>query len=306
MNYKHCCLWFRRTVLLLAAVSLCCACSSDTGRVRRFTASVYPVYCMLLNLTRDAEGVSVACLSTISSGCAHDYQITTADRRRLADSDLIAYNGAGLEPYLNPLLPSLVGRAVDLSVGIDLILSKSEHGGIGLNPHIWVSIPRAILQMNTLADALKVADPKQADIYESNRATAERSMMELYEKMRATLAPYAGARIATFHPAFDYFAEDFGLTVAVSLTDDPESPPSARELANAIQAIKDNPVKALFVGPGDAASSAVVVHNETGVPIYELNPASYPIEGIPDTAAYSAAMERNLAVLLEALGGDPL
>lgn len=285
----------------IIALAMCASCApQNAASPVRVTTSVFPIFCLVTQLTVGVPGVSVACLAP-SDGCAHDYQITAEDRRLLADSDLIAINGAGLEPYLGAVLPSLRGHVVEASAGIELIQSRSAHGGAEPNPHVWVSIPLAIKQLNTLSAALCEADPTHAAEYRANQLAAERSMMEQFERMRTALAPYAGARIAAFHPAFDYFAADFGLTVAVSLTDDPDAPPSAREIADAIEILMANPARGLFVEPGETPDSARTVASETGIALFELNPVTVPIETISPQDVYIEAMERNLAVLLEAL-----
>lgn len=46
--------------------------------------------------------------------------------------------------------------------------------------------------------------------------------------MHAALDPYGGTSIVTFHEAFPYFAEEFGLNIAAVVNREPESEPSAR------------------------------------------------------------------------------
>jgi zinc transport system substrate-binding protein len=256
---------------------------------------------MLLNLTRGVPNVSVSCMASVTAGCAHDYQMTSDDRRLLADSNVVVINGAGLEPYLDSILPTLSGLVIDSSSRVELIQSKSEHGGVGPNPHIWVSIPRAISQLETIASGLIKVDPANADLYSANLSAAREKLRAQFDNMRAALAPYEGARVATFHPAFDYFAADFGLIVAASLTVDPDTPLSARELAGAINILNEQPARALFVEPGEIPPSAQVVQSETGIPIYELSSAIYPMVGVDDADCYIAAMDANLRTLMEAL-----
>jgi len=79
---------------------------------------------------------------------------------------------------------------------------------------------------------------------------------------------------------------------------EPGSEPSAAELARTVEIVKSHKVKALFAEPQYPAKAARTVARETGIPVRTLDPAvSGPLA--PD--AYLKAMERNLAVLREAL-----
>jgi zinc transport system substrate-binding protein len=258
---------------------------------------------MALNLTRGAQGVTVRSLSNATSGCAHDYQLTSADRRSLADADVVVINGAGLEPYLDALLPTLKNVA-DSSEGIELIASSDAHDAAGLNPHTWVSIERAIIQLRNIKEALVTADSKNADVYEKNCLDYTAKLQAEYKNIKAALAPYAGTQIVTFHPAFDYFAQDMGLVVAGSLVIEPEAPPTARELRELIAEIESSGAKAMFVELGDIPDSAATVARDTGISVYALDPAAVPLEGVADIDRYVYAMEYNLGVLQSALDGD--
>jgi zinc transport system substrate-binding protein len=265
--------------------------------------STYPIYCMTLNIVSGANQVTIKSLSNITAGCAHDYQLTSADRRSLADANIVIINGAGLEPYLDAVLPSLKSLGYS-SDGIELIPSSDEHDSSGLNPHTWVSIPNAIIQLRNIKDALADANPKNAAIYEKNFSDYSAKLQEKYEQMQTALAPYAGTKIVTFHPAFDYFALDFGFAVEGSLVIEPETPPTANELRELILIIEERGVKAMFVELGDVPDSAAVVARDTGIPVYTLDPAVIPVEDVADTDRYLYAMEYNLETLVSAFSGD--
>jgi len=292
--------FFVLAVALLPLLSFSCAQNpQDT-----VTASFYPMYTMALNLTRGVEELRVVCLASDTAGCVHDYQMTAANRKTLADTDLLILEGAGMEPFLDAVLPSLSCPVVDLSQGIDLLETRSEHGeGMEPNAHVWVSIPRMRQQLRVLTAALSAAYPEHAETFETNRVEYDGVLAGLYADLGAALAPFKGMEIVTFHPAFDYFADDFGLVVAATLTRDPGTAPSAREIAEVADIVRGRGVKALFVEPNYPKDSAEVVARETGVPMYTLDPATEPLDGVADEDVYVTAMERNRDALLEALGG---
>ena len=288
-------------VLLICLLALPTACAEASGL--QVTASFYPMYALLLNLVRDVPGVTVTCLVPMDVGCAHDYQLTTNDRRALDQTDLLVINGAGMEVFLDGVLSQLSAAVVDTSEGLPLLSMEglAVHGDSLYNEHVWVSLPLAIRQVDAMARALSELDPAHADQYEANRAAYTQRIQALYERMQEALAPYAGTSIVTFHAAFDYFAADFGLNIAAVLRRDAGSAPSAREIGADVDVSRKRSVRALFVEPQYPRDGVDVVARETGLVPYTLDPVATAAEGVADIDAYLHAMEQNLTTLLEAL-----
>jgi zinc transport system substrate-binding protein len=260
----------------------------------RVVTSFYPVYVATLNISAGVPGVEVHSLTSPHIGCLHDYQLTAGDVRQLADADLLLANGAGMETFLGKVKeqsPSL--RVVEVSGGIPLMDG---------NPHVWVSFEGASRQVDNIAEALALAAPEKADTFRANAETYKAALAALDEKMKSSLAPYAGTPIVTFHEAFPYFARDYKLDLVGVIAREPGTEPSARELADTIGLVRERKVKALFAEPQFADKSAQVISRETGVKVYELDPVvTGPSESSEARGAFLRAMEKNLVVLQEAL-----
>lgn len=266
----------------------------------RITATFYPLYVAAINVARDAEGIEIVCMAPAEAGCLHDYQMTTADRRALEDSDVVIMNGAGLEPFLDKLLPTLRADVIDASAGIPLLKDDHAHDH-GENAHVWVSIEGMMAQVQNISDGLAAADPARAYQYAQNAEAYLRELKALKLEMSEALAPYKGASIVTFHEAFDYFARDYGLNVVAVVQTDHGSAPSARALAEVAEAIRREDVKALFAEPGADDASVQILARETGVPVYELDPAVSGEANPADFDAYLRIMRQNMQTLIEAL-----
>ena len=221
-------------ILLLAGILALPARADEPLRV---VTSFYPVYVATLNVSAGVPGVEVHNLTSPHIGCLHDYQLTAGDVRQLADADLLLANGAGMETFLGKVKeqsPSL--RVVEVSEGIPLMDG---------NPHVWVSFEGASRQVDNIAEALALAAPEKADTFRANAATYKAALAALDEKMKSSLAPYAGTPIVTFHEAFPYFARDYKLDLVGVIAREPGTEPSARELADTIGLVRERKVKAL-------------------------------------------------------------
>ena len=301
------------SALLCAAVCLtgfsgCGTPAKESSRLK-LLASFYPIAIMALNITDGVEGVAVESMAQQQTGCLHDFQMTTADMKKAETANAFLINGAGMEGFLDKIsdqLPEL--PVIDSSTGIPLIASGEDHhhdGGEGhdhdqedYNPHLWVSITNCMEQVRNLSEGIIALDPEHEAEYRENTETYLEKLSALRDKMHSALDHVKNKDIITFHEAFPYFAEEFGLHIAAVINREPDSQPSAKELADTIRLVRETGVKALFVEPLYPETSADIIAAETSAQVYVLDPA---VSGEWDKNAYLTAMESNLQVLEQAL-----
>ncbi len=289
----------RAIAVFLAAVILFCTagCVRRTEPNVRFrvVTSFYPLYIMALNITSGVDGVQVDNMAGQQTGCLHDYQLQSKDMKNIEQASVFVINGAGMESFMEKVtsqLPNL--RVVNSSDGVTLL--RDDNGEA--NPHIWVSITNYIKQVSNIAKGLAADDPENAAAYQKNAQEYTAKLSVLRDKMHEELSTITHKDIITFHEAFPYFAEEFGLHIARVVNREPDSQPSARELAETIKMIRGSGVKAVFAEPQYPKSAANIVANESGASMYSLDPS---VTGAIDKDAYLNAMENNLKVLKEAL-----
>jgi zinc transport system substrate-binding protein len=270
------------------------AATQKTGE-KVVVTSFYPVYIMALNVVGAAPNVSVQNLTPPSTGCLHHYSLTVNDMKKLAGASLLIANGAGMEPFMQRIVsqrPNL--KVVELARGIPLI--RNEDGAP--NPHVWTSVSNAIAEVRNLGEAMAKFDPANAKIYRANATRYIAKLDALRTRMKSELAPYRGRKVVTFHEAFPYLAQEFGLVIAAVIEREPGSQPSAQELARIVNLIRKNGIRAIFSEPQYPASTAAAIARETGARVYVLDPA---VTGPDNPDAYLNIMKANLAVLVNAL-----
>ncbi|MGM9540237.1 metal ABC transporter substrate-binding protein [Anaerovibrio sp.] len=263
----------------------------------RIVTSFYPVYIATANITKGVDGVEVVNMTKPQTGCLHDYQLTTDDMRTLDSADAFVANGAGMEAFLDKVIKEHSGmKVIDASKGIELL--KDDEGE---NPHVWLSITDAIRQAENIASQLAEADPKHADAYKANAVAYTDKLKALQAKLHAELDSLPHRDIVTFHEAFPYFAKEFNLNIVKVIEREPGTEPTPSELQETIEEVNKLPVKVLFTEPQYSPSAAETISRETGAKIYSLDPV---VTGEADDSAldaYITTMEKNAAVLKEAL-----
>ena len=259
-------------------------------------ASFYPMYIFTLNVAKDIPGVKVIDMTKPTTGCLHDYSVTPEDMKNLDGAKALVINGAGMESFMSKVIqqfPDL--KVIDSSKGISLIEGEGNEGD---NPHVWVSISNAILQVQNIGQQLAVIDPAHASQYKANTQAYVAKLSAEKDKMHQAMDGIKNRDIITFHEAFPYFAREFNLNIVAVIEREPGSEPSAQELAETVKTINQLKVKALFVEPQYSAKVAETIARETGSKVYTLDPA---VTGPMNADAYINIMDKNLVTLKEAL-----
>ena len=283
----------RLAARLLCLLAMTGIAPSEASASVRVVTSFYPVYVATLNVARGVDGTDVHNLAAPHVGCLHDYQLTTADARKLSEAGLFLANGAGMETFLDKVRaqnPRL--KMVEVSKGIPLIDG---------NPHVWVSPEGAARQVDNIAKALSESDPENADRYASNAAAYKMKLADLAQRLKKRLAPFAGAPVIALHDAFLYFAKDFGLDIVGVIERAPGQEPSAKQLAGMVDLVRAKNVKVLLAEPQYSDKAAQTIARETGARVRRFDPvATGPSDPESARDAYLRAMEINLEVLQRA------
>lgn len=290
---------------LLAAMLLPLGAMAET-----IVTSFYPIYIFALNLTEGVEGVEVRNLTAPDTGCLHDYQLQTGDMKKLATADAFLINGAGMESYLAGVMEAFPQLpVVDASVGIELLCTQEhdhdhEHDHSETNAHVWLDAENAQIMVRNLAQGLMAACPDKAEAIAANRDAYLTRLAVLDEEITAALAELPRKDIVTFHEAFPYFANAYGLNVAAVVNREPSDSLSPARLAELVKLVRSLGVPPLFVEPQYEDMAAQTLARETGAKLYTLDPAvTGPEQNVPLTY-YEDVMRANVQVLLTALGGE--
>lgn len=262
----------------------------------KIVTSFYPMYIMALNIAEGVSGVDVINMTKPVTGCLHDYQLTPEDMKNLQDAKIMIINGGGMESFLDDVMQQQKNlKIIDASAGLELITNDTDGE---VNPHLWVSVSGAINQVKNMGQQLAEADPSRASFYLINTAAYVKKLEALRERMHEKLDLLENRDIATLHEAFPYFAQEFNLNIGAVIQQEPGTEPSAGELVETINMIKNSGVRAIFAEPQYSPKSAETISRETGVRVYYLDPA---VTGPSEPDAYIRIMDENLKVLEEAL-----
>ncbi len=247
----------------------------------------------------------------------HDYQATPDDAKLLAQADVLVENGLGMEEFLSALVANAGNsqlQQITSSKGIEVIEEEEEedeHGHHGHhdehghdeekhghhheegNPHVWLDPVLAQQQVANIRDELIEINPNNADSYRSNADSYIQQLQELDNEFQQRLAPVKGCKFITFHDAFPYLAQRYGLQqeAIIEIPEDSITPKDIRRLQ---QAANQYEVKALFTEPGIEDKRIQQISSDLNLPLEAIDPLE---SGETDPQYYFQAMRGNLEAL---------
>ena len=246
----------------------------------------------------------------------HDWEPTIRDTERLQKADMIIVNGIGYEHWLNSLeLSDIAGILVDTSNGISTLDSanhdeekhddhakedghddEDNHNHGVLDPHIWLNPVFAQLQVKNIANALSNSDPTNKNYYQSNAAIYNQKLNLLDTKIRTELSG-CKTDFITFHDAFSYFSEEYGLTQhTIIFSTDSHGEVTLKTLENIISLARELNIKIIFAEESASTKTSQVIADEIGGKVLVLS----PLEIVSDET-YVEKMTQNLESLKDAL-----
>ncbi|MBU6146163.1 MAG: zinc ABC transporter substrate-binding protein, partial [Paenibacillaceae bacterium] len=168
------------------------------------------------------------------------------------------------------------------------------------DPHVWLSLPKAIAQVRAITNALAAEFPDLAQTMQANAAQYTQELAALYETYRKQLAPYAKRAFVTQHAAFAYLAESFDLVQYPISGISPQQEPSPARMAQLIKVMNKERVRTVYFETLASSKTAEAIAKETGA----LTAVLHPLEALTEEEqqandTYIAIMERNINALLK-------
>ncbi|MZH01897.1 MAG: ABC transporter substrate-binding protein, partial [Nitrospinae bacterium] len=146
----------------------------------------------------------------------------------------------------------------------------SHHSHATGDPHIWTSPARVKIMAQKIKDTLSRANPDQKAYFEANLLEFINDLDLLDKDIRTILAKGTNNRFMVFHPAWSYFAKDYGLEQIAIEHEGKE--PGARTMQTIIEEGKRLGIKVIFVQKQFSLSIAENIAKMIGATVREMDP----------------------------------
>ena len=169
----------------------------------------------------------------------------------------------------------------------------------GDNPHVWLSVKNARRIAPAIRDMLAAQFPEKAEMFSENFAAYDKKLSALDGRIATMFSNVKHKKFIQWHPAWNYFAADYGLDIAGSIESGHGDAPSIKSFRDLkARAIKDG-IKIVVIDYYASSQTAEAFVREIGGKEVRLDGIGNPQH--PDKAHYLALMEYNARVLAQAL-----
>ena len=289
--------------------------SSAQGRPVRVVTGLAIVH----DLVGRVGGDRVEAFSIVPPGAdPHTYQPTPRDIQSLQGARLAVWNGLGLDETSADLvaeqgLPDLT--VVVLAEGITPIAGDEhehqaeaheeeegdEHGDAHAdgNPHLWLDPAYAVRYVERIRDALIEVDPANAETYRANAAAyvGEIEALDAWAKGEIATIPAERRKLVTFHDAFPYLADHYGLELVGVVLKSPGREPSAQEVAMLVTEIRQHQIPTVYAEPQFNARILELAARDAGIQVKRLYSDAFDDQ----VKTYLDLMRFNVTSLVEGL-----
>ena len=178
---------------------------------------------------------------------------------------------------------------------------EDDHAHEEGNPHMWLDPQLASRYVERIADELATIDPEESANYDDNMLAYQDAIELLDEEFASAIdsIPDEHRKLVTFHDAFHYLAERYGLEIVGVVVPSPGQEPSAEDIAELAETIEREDVPTVFKEPQFNSDVLEAAADDADVRVLDLLSDAY-IEGVD---SYIELMEFNLQQLVEGPSG---
>jgi zinc/manganese transport system substrate-binding protein len=165
------------------------------------------------------------------------------------------------------------------------------------NPHYWLDPENGRRIAKAVRERLSQLDPGNAALFAQREADFDRRLGEAEQRWKATMAPYKGLKVVTYHRSWPNFADAFALDVVGYVEPKPGIPPSPSHTLDLIQQMKRDNVKIIIIEPYFDPKTPNSIGSQTSAQVVTLAPS---VGGEKEVTDYFKLFDYDIAKLIAA------
>lgn len=299
-------------VMALVGVFLAgCASGTSGPGTNSDQLTVVTTTTIIADVVRELSGDLVEVQALMGPGVdPHLYKASAGDVKRMANADMVVYNGLHLEGRMGEVFENIKDKIIfsaNENIDESILLDFETNPGY-YDPHVWFDVQIWKGATQRIAQGLKELDPDNAGAYDENlaRYLGELDALDQYVRDRTEeLAPEERI-LVTAHDAFQYFGSQYGFDVRGLQGISTDAEAGTSDVRNLADFIVEKQIKAIFVESSvprkniEALQEAVKAKGfdvEIGGELYSDSTGDVGT----DAETYIGTVKENIDVIVDAL-----
>lgn len=237
----------------------------------------------------------------------HFVEVKPSYMLKLKSADIFLTIGMELELWAPQIVDGSRNErldVVDLSKGVqklevpgkvDASLGDVHRFG---NPHYWLDPRNVKTLLDEIVASLVKVSPADEQFFRANAEAYWKKLDAKIAQWEATMKPFRGSKVITFHKSWSYFAHWLGLEVVDQVEPKPGIQPSPGHTAELIQKVRTQNIKAIIVEPYFDTSAPEQIARSSNAKVLQL-PTS--VGGVDEAKDYITMMDYTITTLAAAL-----
>ncbi|MBN2028966.1 zinc ABC transporter substrate-binding protein [bacterium] len=257
--------------------------------------SIFPIYDITQHITgREAD---VFFMIPIHAN-PHTYQPVPSTVNQLRNSDLFIGVHRDLDGWIEDFLSeSTVVVYLNEEMGEDTSHYRDPSLQKYENPHLWLTVKGAEACTQIIATQLASQDTVNRSIYLKQSQNYLQELDILDQRLSRLFETVQTKKMIQWHPAWDYFAEDYGLEIIGTIEHGHGDEPSLKAFQELIEIAKAQNVKTVVIGLTAQSSTVETLVKEINGSLIRLDSIGDPYD--PKKSSYIKLMEYNAIQLAE-------
>ena len=259
--------------------------------------SIFPIYDITLNIA--GENMDLFYMIPILAN-PHTYEPVPSVVNQLKHADLFI----GVHRDFDGWIEDFLSETTDIIyLNEEMRKDSSHYRDPSLqryeNPHLWLTVKGAEKCAQIIAEKLSEIDEanrsdymKHVQGYLQELAVLDQRLVRLFQNIREK-------KFIQWHPAWDYFAEDYGLEVLGTIEQGHGDEPSLKEFKELTDMAREQNVKIIIIGLTVQSKATEALVREIDGSLVRLDNIGNPDD--PEKSSYIKLMNYNANILAEVL-----
>ncbi len=302
---------------MLCLVALAAACAPAATPAASTKLKVVTTVSPITNIIYNVGGSRIDLTGIIPEGTdSHTFEPAPSTAALFATADVVFVNGLHLEDPTQKLAAANLKPGAEIVTLGEQTLTPDQYiydfsfpkSAGNPNPHLWMNPMNALHYAQIVRDTLDRRDPANAAFYNKNFDAYQARLNALDQAIMASIntIPPANRKLLTYHDSFAYFAPRYGMTVIGAIQPADFAEPSAKEVADLINQIKEEHVPAIFGSEVFPSPVLAQIAKETGAKYED----SLRDDDLPGTVgqpnhSYLGLITEDVRTMTTDLGGTP-